>query len=70
MSRGVFYFTAHDGCDPIAFIEEVGMKKYLAYVRRALPVAKFLYQNRKAEIALVAALVALGREIVQIATGH
>lgn len=38
--------------------------------RNALPVAKFLWQNRKAEIALVTAFVALGRELVQVATGH
>lgn len=46
------------------------MKAYLAKAARLLPVARFLYANRKTEIALFAALVALGREVVQIATGH
>ena len=32
--------------------------------------AKFLYQNRKVEIALLTAVIALGREVVQAATGH
>ena len=33
-------------------------------------VAKVLWDNRKAEIALVVAAVALVRQIVQAATGH
>lgn len=35
-----------------------------------MAVAKVLWANRKAEIALATALVALAREIVQAATGH
>jgi hypothetical protein len=38
--------------------------------KQAVAVAKVLYDNRKAEIALVVAVVALVREIVQAATGH
>lgn len=41
-----------------------------AWVPRVVSVARFLYTNRKAELALVTALVALAREIVQAATGH
>ena len=41
-----------------------------AKATRAAEVAKFLWQNKKAEIALATALVALVRQIVQIATGH
>ena len=70
MSDATFYFTAEDGSDPIVFTKEGHMKRALAHLKRVLPVAKFLYQNRKAELALAAALVALGREIVQAATGH
>ena len=33
-------------------------------------VAKFVWENRKAELALAAAVLALAREIVQAATGH
>jgi hypothetical protein len=36
----------------------------------AARVAKFVYSNRKAELALVLAVVSLAREIVQAATGH
>ena len=43
------------------------MKKYGP---AALRVAKFLWENRKAEIALVLSAIALAREIVQAATGH
>lgn len=41
-----------------------------AHSRQLLAVGKFLWQNRKAEIALATAVLALGREVVQIATGH
>ena len=70
MSRATFFFTADDGRDPIHFNQEGKVKRLFAHLKRALPVAKFLYQNRKAEVALAAALVALAREIVQAATGH
>jgi hypothetical protein len=70
VSRATFYFAATDGRDPLVFEQEGKMKRVLAYAKRALPVAKFIYQNRKAELALVTALIALGREVVQIATGH
>lgn len=46
------------------------MKKTWGYAKRALPVAKFLWANRKAEIALATAFIALAREIVQAATGR
>lgn len=39
-------------------------------LREALAVARVLWQNRKTEIALATALLALGREVVQAATGH
>lgn len=46
----------------------------MSRVKAALPsllrVAKFVYQNRKSELALAAAVIALTREIVQAATGH
>lgn len=41
-----------------------------AKLRAALPVAKVLWQNRKAELALATAVAALVREVVQAATGH
>lgn len=39
-------------------------------MKQALAVARVLYANRKSEIALAVALVALAREIIQAATGH
>lgn len=39
-------------------------------MKRALAVARVVYANRKTEIALLTALVALTREIVQATTGH
>ena len=45
---------------------KVGKEKVAAAGR----VAKFAWQNRKAEIALATAVVALAREVVQAATGH
>jgi hypothetical protein len=39
-------------------------------LKEGLAVARVLWQNRKAEIAIATALLALGREIVQAATGH
>lgn len=45
------------------------MKKWLN-VKTLGGLAKFLYQNRKAEVALAAAVIALLREAIQAATGH
>ena len=56
MSRATFYFTAEDGGDPIVFETEGTMKKLLGYLKQLLPVAKLLYQNRKAEAAILVAL--------------
>lgn len=39
-------------------------------MKRLLAVARVLWANRKAEIALATALIALAREIVQAATGN
>ena len=39
-------------------------------MKRAYAVARVLWADRKSEIALVTALVALAREVVQAATGH
>jgi hypothetical protein len=36
----------------------------------ALAAARFIYANRKAELALAAAVMALVRELVQATTGH
>lgn len=41
------------------------MKKLLARLRRAASLAKFLYTNRKAEIALFSGVVALVSEVVR-----
>jgi hypothetical protein len=46
------------------------MKVSKARVATAGRVAKFLYDNRKAEIALVTSVVALVGQIVEVATGH
>lgn len=45
---------------------KVGKDKVAAAGR----VAKFLWDNRKAEVALVTAIVALVGQIVEVATGH
>lgn len=39
-------------------------------MKRLLAVARVLWKNRKAEIALVTASIALAREIIQASTGH
>ena len=46
------------------------MKSVKRFLPGALRAGKFIYQNRKAELALAAAVIALVREIVQAATGH
>lgn len=38
--------------------------------KRIAAIARVLYENRKAEIAIVLAVVSLVREIVQAASGH
>lgn len=77
LSRATFYFVAEDGSDAIVFEEEklrhkivATLRKAGAVARRIVPVARFLYKNRKTEIALVLSVVSVGREVVQIATGH
>lgn len=42
------------------------MKKLLAYAKRALPVVKVLYANRKAEAAIIVAVA----DAVSRALGH
>jgi hypothetical protein len=39
-------------------------------MKKLLAIAKILYANRKAEIALVLGLAAVVREVVQAASGH
>jgi hypothetical protein len=39
-------------------------------MKNILAALKVLYANRKAEIALVVAALALAREVVQAASGH
>ena len=46
------------------------MQKYVAWAQKLAPVARVVYQNRKAELALIAAAAAIVREIVQAASGH
>jgi hypothetical protein len=65
--KATFYFAADDGRDPIHFDPEGKMKrKLVAFAKRALPVARLLYQNRKAEVALAAAIA----DAVSRALGH
>jgi hypothetical protein len=46
------------------------VKKLKTYAKRALPVAKFLYQNKRAEMALAVALFDFVRELVRSTSGH
>lgn len=39
-------------------------------MKRALRVARVLWVNRKSEVAVTLAVISIGREIVQAATGH
>lgn len=79
VAKATFYFVAEAEQEPIVFETEGAVKKIVdkakgtvrgLHPRRVFAVAKFLYQNRKAELALATGCVALAREIVQASTGH